>query len=134
GVACGSGRRRDPQTRSRTTQAPAFGLDSGAEIMRFQETPVQGAWLILPDRFDDERGYFARTWGQDEFEAYGLETPMLQRNVSYNRAVGTLRGMHFQNPPYPEVKLVSCLVGSIYDVAMDIRPESPTYGRWFGAE
>jgi dTDP-4-dehydrorhamnose 3,5-epimerase len=102
--------------------------------MRFEEATVQGVWLITPDRFDDERGFFARTWGLDEFEANGLDARMVQRNVSYNRALGTLRGMHYQKPPYPEDKLVTCLVGSVYDVAMDIRPESPTFGRWFGAE
>jgi dTDP-4-dehydrorhamnose 3,5-epimerase len=102
--------------------------------MRFEETTVQGVWLITPDRFDDERGFFARTWGSDEFEANGLDARMVQRNVSYNRARGPLRGMHYQKPPHPEDKLVACLVGSVYDVAMDIRPESPTFGRWFGAE
>jgi dTDP-4-dehydrorhamnose 3,5-epimerase len=102
--------------------------------MRFQETSVQGVLLITPDHFDDERGFFQRTWACDEFEAHGLETRMVQRNVSYNRARHTLRGMHFQREPFGEVKLVSCAVGAIYDVAMDMRPESPTFGQWFGAE
>jgi dTDP-4-dehydrorhamnose 3,5-epimerase len=102
--------------------------------MRFQETNVEGVWLITPDQFDDERGFFARTWAQDEFETRGLETRMVQRNVSYNRHGGTLRGMHFQREPYPEVKVVSCTIGAIYDVAIDIRPESPTFGQWYGAE
>jgi dTDP-4-dehydrorhamnose 3,5-epimerase len=102
--------------------------------MRFQETSVQGVLLITPDRFDDERGFFMRMWAQDEFEARQLETRMVQRNVAYNRARHTLRGMHFQREPYAEVKLVSCAVGAIYDVAMDIRPDSPTFGRWFGTE
>ncbi|MBV8716314.1 MAG: dTDP-4-dehydrorhamnose 3,5-epimerase [Chloroflexi bacterium] len=102
--------------------------------MRFQQTPVHGVVLITPDHFDDERGFLQRTWAFDEFEANGLETRMVQRNVSYNRARHTLRGMHFQNEPYAEVKLVSCSVGAIFDVALDIRPDSPTYGKWFGAE
>jgi dTDP-4-dehydrorhamnose 3,5-epimerase len=102
--------------------------------MRFQETPVHGVLLITPDQFDDDRGFLARTWGSDEFESRGLETRMVQRNASYNRAARTLRGMHFQNEPYGEVKLVSCVVGAIYDVALDIRPESPSFGKWFGAE
>src|SRR5690349_16451879 len=102
--------------------------------MRFNETTLEGVWLITPDRFDDERGFFARTWGLDEFEAHGLDGRMVQRNVSYNRHTGTLRGMHFQKAPYEEVKVVSCLVGAVYDVAIDIRPDSPTFGRWFGAE
>jgi dTDP-4-dehydrorhamnose 3,5-epimerase len=102
--------------------------------MRFQETSVQGVLLITPDQFDDERGFFQRTWAFDEFEANGLESRMVQRNVSYNRVARTLRGMHFQNEPYPEVKLVSCAIGAIFDVAIDIRPNSPTFGQWFGAE
>jgi dTDP-4-dehydrorhamnose 3,5-epimerase len=102
--------------------------------MRFQETTLQGVWLVTPDRFDDERGFFARTWGLDEFESNGLDARVVQRNISYNRSLGTLRGMHFQQPPYAEVKIISCLIGAIYDVAMDIRPESPTFGQWFGAE
>jgi dTDP-4-dehydrorhamnose 3,5-epimerase len=102
--------------------------------MRFEETPVAGVLLITPDRFDDERGFLARTWGLDEFEARGLGTPVVQRNVSYNRAPGTLRGMHFQHAPYRENKVVSCLVGAVFDVAVDLRPESVTYGTWFGAE
>jgi dTDP-4-dehydrorhamnose 3,5-epimerase len=102
--------------------------------MRFEETSVAGVFLITPDRFDDERGFFARTWGVDEFEARGLETRVVSRNLSYNRERGTLRGMHFQHAPYREVKIVSCLAGTVFDVAVDMRPESATFGRWFGAE
>ena len=102
--------------------------------MKIQETTVQGVRLVLPDRFDDERGYFARTWGQDEFEAHGLPARMVQRNLSYNRSSLTLRGMHFQRAPYGETKVVSCVVGAVYDVAIDLRPDSPTFGRWYGAE
>lgn len=102
--------------------------------MRFEPTSVHGVWMVSPDRFDDERGYLARTWGLDEFGAHGLQANMVQRNISYNRARGTLRGMHFQSPPYPEVKVVSCLVGAVFDVAIDTRPDSPTFGRWYGAE
>jgi dTDP-4-dehydrorhamnose 3,5-epimerase len=102
--------------------------------MRFQDTNVEGVLLIAPDHFEDERGYFQRTWALDEFTDRGLEPRMVQRNVSYNRASGTLRGMHFQREPYSEVKLISCSIGAIYDVAIDIRPDSPTFGQWFGAE
>jgi dTDP-4-dehydrorhamnose 3,5-epimerase len=102
--------------------------------MRFEETPVEGVMLIRPDRFDDERGFFARTWGIEEFEARGIETRVVSRNLSFNRRRGTLRGMHFQHAPYREVKLVSCLAGSVFDVAVDLRPESPTYSKWFGTE
>jgi dTDP-4-dehydrorhamnose 3,5-epimerase len=102
--------------------------------MRFQETPVHGVVLITPDHFDDERGFFQCTWASDQFEAHGLESRMVQRNVSFNRAQHTLRGMHYQRQPHTEAKIVSCLVGAIFDVAMDIRPDSPSYGKWFGAE
>lgn len=102
--------------------------------MRFLNTNVEGVMVITPDQFDDERGFFARTWALDEFEAHGLQTRMVQRNLSYNRASSTLRGMHYQRSPYAEVKLVSCLVGAVYDVAADLRPESLTFGKWFGVE
>lgn len=102
--------------------------------MRFQETPIQDVVLITPDHFEDERGFFQRTWASDELEAHGLEPRMVQRNVSFNRARHTLRGMHYQHEPYGEVKVVSCPLGAIYDVAIDIRPDSPTFGKWFGAE
>jgi dTDP-4-dehydrorhamnose 3,5-epimerase len=102
--------------------------------MRFEETPVEGVVLVTPDRFDDERGFLACTWALDVFEAQGLGTQVVQRNVSYNRARGTLRGMHYQHTPYREVKVVSCLVGAVFDVAVDLRPESPSFGKWFGAE
>jgi len=102
--------------------------------MRFEQTNVVGVVLITPDRYDDERGFLARTWGLDEFEAHGLGTHVVQRNVSFNRRLGTLRGMHFQHTPYSEVKIVSCLVGAVFDVAVDLRPDSASFGEWFGAE
>jgi dTDP-4-dehydrorhamnose 3,5-epimerase len=102
--------------------------------MIFQPTDIEGVVLVTSERFDDARGFFARTWGQDELEANGLTARMVQRNLSYNHTTGTLRGMHFQRPPHAEVKLVSCLVGGIYDVAIDLRPASPTFGKWFAAE
>ena len=102
--------------------------------MRFEATSVEGVWLITPEQFEDERGFLAVTWAQNEFDAQGLETQVVQRNVAYNRARGTLRGMHFQREPYAEVKIVSCTAGAVYDVAIDIRPESPTFGKWYGAE
>jgi dTDP-4-dehydrorhamnose 3,5-epimerase len=102
--------------------------------MNFRTTDVEGVMLVTAERFDDERGFFARTWAQDEFAANALNPHMVQRNVSHNRTMGTLRGMHFQLPPHAEVKLVSCIVGAIYDVAVDLRPHSPTFGKWFGTE
>jgi dTDP-4-dehydrorhamnose 3,5-epimerase len=102
--------------------------------MIFRSTHIEGVILVKAERFDDERGFFERTWGQDEFEAHGLNARMVQRNLAYNHTASTLRGMHYQRPPHAEVKLLSCLVGGIYDVAVDLRRESPTFGKWFGAE
>jgi dTDP-4-dehydrorhamnose 3,5-epimerase len=102
--------------------------------VQFQQTNVIGVVLITPDRIDDERGFFARTWAADEFDARGLHSRVVQRNLAHNGTTGTLRGMHFQRPPHPEVKVISCQYGAIFDVAMDIRPDSPTFGQWFGAE
>jgi dTDP-4-dehydrorhamnose 3,5-epimerase len=102
--------------------------------MHFEHTFISGVVLITPERFADERGFFVRTWGQDVFEAQGLCSRMVQRNLSFNKDVGTLRGIHFQRPPHAEVKLVSCTIGAIYDVAVDLRQDSPTFLKWFGAE
>jgi dTDP-4-dehydrorhamnose 3,5-epimerase len=102
--------------------------------MRFEETRISGVTLITPDLFADERGFFARTWGLDVFEANGIDARVVQRNLSYNRHAGTLRGMHYQLPPHGEAKLVSCLTGRVFDVAIDLRSDSPTFGKWFGAE
>src|SRR5579864_2784085 len=98
--------------------------------MLFQKTEIADVILITPERIPDERGYFVKTWGQDEFEANGLRTQMIARNMSYNRQRGTLRGMHFQRAPHAEAKLLSPLTGAIFDVAIDLRQASPTYLRW----
>jgi dTDP-4-dehydrorhamnose 3,5-epimerase len=102
--------------------------------MQFHKTEILGVVMITPERIPDERGYFVKTWGQDDFAAYGLNPSVVARNVSYNREKGTLRGMHFQRAPHAEAKLVAPLVGSIYDVAVDLRTDSPTYARWVGRE
>jgi dTDP-4-dehydrorhamnose 3,5-epimerase len=101
--------------------------------MIFTSTNVDGAWLIEPERHEDERGFFARTFCLRELSAHGLDTPIVQRSISYNRRCGTLRGMHFQAGTHEEIKLVSCSRGAIYDVVLDLRPESPTYRRWWAA-
>ena len=101
--------------------------------MIFTQTDIEGVLLITPERIPDERGYFVKTWGQDDFEASGLAR-MVARNMSYNREKGTLRGMHFQRAPHAEAKLVSPLTGAIYDVALDLRRESPSYGNWVARE
>ncbi len=102
--------------------------------MRFQETPLEGVYTVDLDRIEDDRGFFARSFCDKEFAARGLNSHFVQCNVSYNRLAGTLRGMHFQAEPHGEAKLVRCTMGAIYDVIVDVRPESPTYRKWFGAE
>ena len=102
--------------------------------MTFTETPVRGVILVEPELRADERGFFARTWGRDEFAAHGLSTALDQCSLSYNRLAGTLRGLHWQAAPHGEVKLVRCGRGALYDVAVDLRPASPTYRRWTGVE
>jgi dTDP-4-dehydrorhamnose 3,5-epimerase len=102
--------------------------------MIFEETPLRGAFVIEVERLEDERGYFARTWCQREFEAHGLRPVWVQCNTSYNVRRGTLRGMHLQAAPHAEAKLVRCTRGSLYDVIIDLRPESPTFKQWFSVE
>ena len=102
--------------------------------MIFTETRLAGAYLIEPERIEDERGFFARTWCRDEFERHGLNPRLVQCNVSYNARRGTLRGMHYQAKPHEEAKLVRCTRGAIYDVIVDLRPDSPTYRQWVAAE
>lgn len=101
--------------------------------MKFEEAPLQGAFLIHQERHVDERGFFARTWSREEFAAQGLATNIEHCNTSFNRAGGTLRGMHWQDPPYAEAKLIRCTSGAIHDVIVDLRPGSPTYGTPFSA-
>ena len=98
--------------------------------MLFIETRLKGAYIIEPERLEDERGFFARTFCRKEFESHGLNTNFVQCNISYNKKGGTLRGMHYQATPYEEVKLVSCISGAIYDVIIDLRIDSPTYCQW----
>lgn len=102
--------------------------------MIFKSLELSGAFVIEGQRFEDERGFFARTWCENEFKEHGLNPHLVQCNISYNRHKGTLRGMHFQVAPYEEAKLVRCTAGAIYDVIIDLRPESPTFKRWAGVE
>ena len=102
--------------------------------MRFVETELPGAFIIEPEPIEDERGFFARTFCAQEFEAHGLNPKVVQCNISFNRKKGTLRGMHYQAPPHAETKLVRCTRGAIYDVIIDLRPDSSTYKKWFGIE
>jgi dTDP-4-dehydrorhamnose 3,5-epimerase len=95
--------------------------------MVFIETKLVGAFIIQAEKKEDHRGFFARTWCQREFEAHGLESRLVQSSVSLSRKKGTLRGMHYQIPPYEETKLVRCLSGAIYDTIIDLRPLSSTF-------
>jgi dTDP-4-dehydrorhamnose 3,5-epimerase len=96
----------------------------------FTETKLKGAFIIQPERLDDHRGFFARTWCQREFEAHGLNPCLVQCSISFNKKKGTLRGMHYQVAPYAEAKLVRCTSGAIYDVIIDLRPNSPTFKQY----
>lgn len=102
--------------------------------MIFTEIPLVGAFIVDIDPTCDERGFFARTFCGEEFAKYGLHASALQCSASFNISKGTLRGMHYQAPPHEEDKLIRCTAGAIFDVIVDIRRGSPTYGRWFGAE
>ena len=102
--------------------------------MRFTETALPGVYLIDIEPLDDDRGFFARLWCRDELARKGLSTDVAQVSVSFNRRRGTLRGMHYQVAPHEEVKLVRCTRGAIYDVVVDLRPDSPTFRRWMSAE
>ena len=100
--------------------------------MKFEPTPLPGAFVIAPERLHDERGWFARTFSRSDFEEHGLNPNVLQCNLSSSARRGTLRGMHYQRPPHAEAKLVRCARGAIYDVIVDLRPSSSAYRRHFG--
>lgn len=102
--------------------------------MKFTPTKLGGAYVVEPEKIGDERGFFARLWCRDAFAAQGLAGAVVQANVSFNARRGTVRGMHYQAAPHAEVKLVRCTRGALYDVAVDLRPGSPTYRQWVGAE
>jgi dTDP-4-dehydrorhamnose 3,5-epimerase len=101
--------------------------------MKFLETEIAGVFEIVPELVHDERGFFARSWCQEEFASHGLNSRLVQCNISGNLKKGTLRGMHYQDSPYAEAKLVRCTRGSIFDVAVDLRVDSSTYKRWASA-
>ena len=102
--------------------------------MIFTETRLAGAYTIDVEPHEDERGFFARIWDGDEFAAHGLDARVAQASIAYNRAAGTLRGLHFQAAPHAETKLVRCTQGAIWDVIVDIRPGSATFLEWIGVE
>lgn len=98
--------------------------------MQINETPIDGTFMVEIERREDERGFFARTWDAVAFAAVGIDVAVAEASVSYNRRVGTLRGLHFQADPAAETKLVRCTSGAIYDVVADLRESSPSYLRW----
>lgn len=98
--------------------------------MIFESLRFAGAYLVKPELAVDERGAFARRFCAAEFRAHGLETDFVQRSISFNARMGTLRGMHYQAPPHLEAKIVRCTRGAIFDVLVDLREGSPTYGQW----
>lgn len=102
--------------------------------MRFTSTTLDGVWRIELDRHEDERGFFARAWCRKEFEERGLNAELAQCSIACNHQRGTLRGMHWQIAPHAEAKLVRCIRGAIFDVVVDLRPGSKTYGQWQGVE
>lgn len=102
--------------------------DSHSSLI-FMKTAVEGAYVIEPEQYGDVRGFFARTWCAREFEKQGLDSRLVQCSISFNRKAGTLRGMHYQIAPHEEAKLVRATAGSAFDVAIDLRPNSPTYLR-----
>ena len=102
--------------------------------MIFNETKLAGAYILDLQKHEDERGFFARTFCQKELEAHGLISDVAQANTSLSRSRGTLRGMHFQKSPHEETKLIRCTRGALYDVIIDLRPDSATYKQWVGVE
>jgi len=102
--------------------------------MIFTETKIKGVYIIEPELLTDERGFFARSFCKEEFQKHGLDSDIAQCNISYNKKRGTLRGMHYQVPPFEEAKIVFCTKGSIYDVVVDLRRDSLTYRNWHAVE
>lgn len=100
--------------------------------MLFQPTSLPGAYVIDVQKVEDERGFFARSWCVQEFADHGLDTRLVQCNISFNKQRGTVRGMHYQAQPFAETKVVRCSRGAIYDVIIDLRPESSTFLQWLG--
>ncbi|MEH6547707.1 MAG: dTDP-4-dehydrorhamnose 3,5-epimerase [Sneathiella sp.] len=102
--------------------------------MKFTATKISDVFIVDMERHEDDRGYFARTFCEDEFREQGFSFKPVQSNISHNKNKYTLRGMHYHAPPYEETKLVRCTAGRVFDVAVDIRPHSPSYKNWVGVE
>ena len=102
--------------------------------MKFEETKLAGSYLIDLEPYNDERGWFARTYSKDEFTKTGFDGEWVQLNHSFTKQAGTVRGMHYQLPPFAEIKLVRCIAGQVFDVMIDLRKDSPTFLQWYGVE
>lgn len=102
--------------------------------MKFERAPIEGVWVLSPERHGDDRGFFARVWCAEELAAHGCDGRLAQCSVSYNERKGTLRGMHWQEAPHAEAKTVTVVRGAVFDVAVDLRPDSKTYLQWFAIE
>lgn len=102
--------------------------------MLFTETKLKGAFIVEAERSEDERGFFAPVWSAREFHERGLDSDLAECNISFNKRKGTLRGMHYQNDPHGQAKLVRCTMGAVYDVIIDVRPTSLTFRQWVGVE
>ena len=102
--------------------------------MKFKETELDGVYIVEPEPVEDHRGFFARTFCKEVFSQRGLENEFVQCSISFNKKKGTLRGIHFQSPPHQEAKLITCRKGSIFDVVVDVRRHSQTFGKWTSVE
>ena len=102
--------------------------------MRFIETPLADCWVVEPERMSDDRGFFARAFCADEFAAHGVSADIVQMNLSGNNHAGIFRGLHYQAAPHEESKFMRCITGRSFNVAVDMRPDSPTFRQWFGVE
>jgi dTDP-4-dehydrorhamnose 3,5-epimerase len=110
------------------------GAGTSGVGINFRETELKGAFVVGPERFDDERGFFARSFSARDFDERGINPRLVECNISFNRRRHTIRGMHFQRAPHAQAKLVRCTAGAIYDVIIDLRPGSETFARWIGVE
>jgi dTDP-4-dehydrorhamnose 3,5-epimerase len=102
--------------------------------MIFKETKLRGAFVMELEKFEDERGFFAHGWSPGQLAAHGLEAPLAESAISFNKKKGTLRGMHYQVSPHGQIKIVRCTMGAVYDVIIDLRRDSPTFRQWIGIE
>jgi dTDP-4-dehydrorhamnose 3,5-epimerase len=119
----------------RSLEIPIINVTVTQKVfMIFKELQLKGAYLIDPEKKEDDRGFFARIFCCEAFQDKGLVGRVMQSNISYSKKTGTLRGMHYQIAPYAEAKLIRCIYGAIYDVMIDLRPDSPTFKQWVGVK